>query len=283
MSGALPTRSMADQLRVKERAENFPVALLALPPAYRRDLRAIYDVVRVIDDLGDAADGDRTALLHEFAADLARVWRGAEPRQVPARRLVPVVARRGLSRRPFERLVEANLMDQRVSSYRTFDDLLDYCSLSASPVGHLVLEVFGQSTARTRELSDRVCISLQLIEHWQDIAEDRRAGRTYLPQEDMERYEVLPADLDATTTAPALRRLVHFETDRASAMAESGATLVGELHGWARLAVAGYVAGGRAAVDALRRADGDVMAGPPRPRRRDVVHHLLGELWRSSR
>jgi hypothetical protein len=66
-----------------------------------------------------------------------------------------------------------------------------------------------------------------------------------------------------------------FQITRAAELLDSGAPLVGLLRGWARLAVAGYVAGGRAALDALRRADGDVLAGPPRPRRRDVLRHLV--------
>jgi squalene synthase HpnC len=264
-----------DALRGKERAENFPVALMALPRAYRRDLRAIYDVVRVIDDLGDEATGDRTQLLKQFRSDLMCAWEDSQPEEGPIRRLAPVIRRRGLSRTPFERLVEANLMDQTVVSYPSFDDLLRYCSLSAAPIGQLVLEVFGQASDAHQEMSDQVCTALQLLEHWQDVAEDRRIGRTYLPQEDLVSFGVGPDDLDTDTTSPALRRLIRFETDRASELLEAGAPLVPSLRGWARLAVAGYVAGGRATVDALHRADGDVMPGPPRPRKADLLRHLV--------
>jgi squalene synthase HpnC len=271
------------ELRIKERAENFPVAMLALPRAYRRDLRAVYDVVRVIDDLGDLAVGDRSALLRGYQRDLALLWSGGEPAEPTCRALRPVVASRGLTQQPFDDLVEANLMDQTVTTYPTFDDVLHYCSLSAAPIGHLVLQVFGQSSAFQVELSDRICMALQLLEHWQDVAEDHRAGRTYLPQDDLARFGVSPADLRAETTSPALRALVGFETERASDLMESGAALVATLHGWARLAVAGYLAGGRATVDALRRADGDVMSGPPRPRKPDTVRHLAQALWRARR
>jgi predicted ribonuclease YlaK len=40
--------------------------------------------------------------------------------------------------------------------------------------------------------------------------------------------------------------------------------LIGELRGRARIALAGFVAGGRAALDAIERAGYDVLAGPPR-------------------
>jgi len=262
------------QLRAKERAENFPVALRVLPRRVRRHLVAIYDVVRVIDDLGDEAAGDRTAQLEAFAADLARVWAGGTPRAEVLRRLVPTVRTTGLPRELFDRMVAANLQDQRVSEYATYHELLEYCTLSANPVGRMVLCVFGVNSPTAGELSDRVCTALQLVEHWQDVAEDRRRGRVYLPKEDMAQYGVSPSDLDGAAATPALRRLMAFQTERAARLLDSGAPLVGMVHGWARLAIAGYVAGGRAAVDALRRCGGEVLAATPRTRKRDVLRHL---------
>jgi squalene synthase HpnC len=246
----------------------------------REHLGAVYGVVRVIDDLGDEADGDRTALLEDFAADLATVWRGGTPRAAVLRRLVPTVLACGLEREPFDHLIEANLWDQRVSEYDAYAQLLEYCKLSAEPVGRIVLTIFGASSPATVALSGRVCTALQLLEHWQDVAEDRRAGRRYLPRQDLDAFGVAESQLDAGRASPALRRLMAFEVDRAAALLESGTPLIGMLHGWARLAVAGYVAGGRAAVDGLRRANWEVLAGSPGTSRLDVARHLAGLLWR---
>jgi squalene synthase HpnC len=285
---AIPDGPVAPQyppeqvLECKRRAENFPVALRVLPRKLRTDLIAVYGVVRVIDDLGDCAPGDRTALLEAFRADLASVWETGRPQHLVLQQLVPTVVTRGLDREPFDRVVQANLLDQRVHRYATYGQLRDYCTLSADPIGRIVLALFGVGDPVAIELSDRVCTALQLIEHWQDIAEDRRAGRVYLPQEDLTAYRVVEADLDATVSSPALRALMAFEITRAAELLDSGAPLVRMLRGWARLAVAGYVAGGRAAVDALRRSisggTADILAGPPRPRRRDALRHLLGAL-----
>jgi squalene synthase HpnC len=270
-------------LRRKQRAENFPVALRLLPRKLRTDLVAVYNVARVIDDLGDEeiagsagsqAAGDRSALLEEFGRDLAAVWEGGRPDHPVLRRLVPAVRARALDREPFERLVRANLADQRVVRYETYAELRRYCTLSAEPVGRIVLAVFGVCSPAAIELSDRVCAALQLIEHWQDVAEDHRAGRVYLPQQDLAAFGVAEAELDGTVASPALRRLMAFQTSRAADLLDSGTPLVRLLGGWARLAVAGYLAGGRAALDALRRVDGDVLAGPPLPRRRDVLWHM---------
>src|SRR5207248_1025916 len=80
---------------------------------------------------------------------------------------------------PFRRLIQANRRDQEVKRYATCDELLDYCRLSADPVGHLVLYVFDSATPERMALSDRVCTGLQIVEHLQDVAEDLGRGRVY--------------------------------------------------------------------------------------------------------
>jgi phytoene/squalene synthetase len=114
----------------------------------------------------------------------------------------------------------------------------------------------------------------QLIEHWQDVAEDRRAGRVYLPQEDLAAFGVAESELDEPTTSAALRKLMLFEIDRAADLLDTGAPLVWLLPGWARLAVSSFIAGGRATVDALRRTGGDVLTATARPRGADVLRHI---------
>lgn len=262
-------------LRGRERAENFPVALRVLPREPRAHLSAIYDVVRVIDDLGDEAPADRTALLAAFRADLETIWDGARPHSPVLQRLVPTVAATGLTPGPFRDLVQANLVDQVRTRYATYDDLAGYCALSANPVGRLVLAVFGADTPDNAALSDRVCTALQIVEHCQDVAEDRRAGRCYLPREDLDRYGVREGDLDTAPASPALRRLIAFEAGRAGRLLDAGTPLAGRLSGWARLAVTGYVAGGRAAIAALRREKWDVMSTSPRVRRLNVVQQMV--------
>lgn len=270
------------QLRAREQSENFPVALRVLPRDLRADLRAVYDVVRTIDDLGDEhaeqTTQQRTAALHSFAADLAAVWSTGAPQAAVLSRLVPAVRRRNLPQEPFGRLVSANLQDQEVTRYETFEDLLAYCQLSAAPIGELVLTLFGAATPARVALSDRICAGLQVAEHLQDVAEDRRAGRIYLPQADLVAHGVAVEGLDAATASPRLRRLVGAEADRVTALLDHGAPLLRSLSGWARVAVAGYVAGGRAAVDGVHRVDGDVLGATPTVRRRDVARHATAAL-----
>jgi squalene synthase HpnC len=170
-----------------------------------------------------------------------------------------------LPREPFLRLIEANRVDQRVTRYDTWEQLRGYCELSANPVGELVLGVFGQATPARVARSDEICTALQLTEHCQDVAEDLIRGRVYLPAEDLARFGCTIADLSSPHAGKPLRDTLAFECSRARELFARGASLIEELRGVrARLAVAAFVAGGRAALEAIERADYDVLAGPPR-------------------
>jgi squalene synthase HpnC len=264
----------------RQHTENFPVALRVLPRRYRERLEAVYGFARTVDDLGDESAGDRLANLDAFANDLDLIWTSGTPSTPVLARLARTVRAGGLPAEPFHRLIEANRQDQRVKTYATYDELRAYCTLSADPVGRIVLDVFSVTTEARVAWSDAICTALQLVEHWQDVAEDRRAGRVYLPAEDMARFGVVPADLDKSSTPEGVRKLLAFETDRAQALFREGAPLVKSLRGWARLSIGGFLAGGLATVDALRKANYDVLAVTPKPSKRDVVRHLIAEVAR---
>jgi squalene synthase HpnC len=243
--------------------ENFSVASLVLGRATRGHLLAIYGFARLVDQLGDDVAGDRLAKLDAFERDLERVFDGT-PDHPLLQRLASTVRELDLPREPFLRLIEANRRDQELVAYQTFDELVEYCTLSADPVGELVLHVFGVATPERIALSNRVCTALQLAEHWQDVGEDFRNRRIYLPAEDLERFGVSTDDLGAARTGRPLRQLLAFEVARAQELLEAGSGLVGRVRGRARIAIAGYVGGGRAALAAIAAADYDVLPGAPK-------------------
>ncbi len=248
----------------RAQSENFPVASRLLGRVMRRHLLAIYGFARLADELGDTHAGERPAALDWLEGDLDRAYRG-EAEHPLLTRLQPTLRECELPREPFLRLIEANRTDQRVTRYETWEQLRAYCTLSADPVGELVLGVFRQRTPARVVLSNDICTALQLIEHCQDVAEDLGRGRrVYLPAEDLARFGCTLADLSEPHAGRALRATLAFECARARELLARGAPLIDELRGWrARLAVAAFVAGGRAALDAIERADYDVLAEPP--------------------
>ena len=281
-SAAPPSPRPVAQVRA---AENFPVALRVLPARLRGNLHALYGYARHVDDLGDEPlpGVDRLAALDAFAAELRDLYAGRLIHHPVLRELAPTVVECRLPIEPLQRLIEANRVDQQVTRYRTYSELVDYCTLSANPVGELVLRVFRQADAETIAWSDQICTALQIVEHLQDIGEDHSRGRIYLPREEMDRFGVAEADLAAASAGPALRSLIRLLAQRARLQFEAGRPLIGALHGWARVAVAGYLAGGLATLDALARADHDPLRRPVRPARRRVLTHCAAAIGRRRR
>ena len=310
---ARPSLTRAEDVVANASGENFPVALRLLPARHRRHLTNLYCFARLTDDLGDevrgvGGDGEslpgglrgdgsprekeqeqggsqgnrppgttqlRLRLLDELAADVDRIYAGQTPQSPVMRDMAQTVRECDVPAKPLLDLIEANRQDQRVTRYRTFPDLERYCTLSANPVGQIVLCIFGVATSERIALSDSICTALQLAEHWQDVAEDLGNGRIYLPGEDLERFGCTEADLAAPSAGAAVRGLMAFETTRAAGLLDQGAPLVGTLRGAARLAVAGYLAGGRAALAAIAEQGYDVLKGTPKPGKPRLAAELL--------
>jgi squalene synthase HpnC len=267
LADAAPPAPSAREVMARAEGENFPVASWVLPRRVRSHLLAVYGFARLVDELGDSAPGDRLAALDWLARELSLAYEGT-PTHPLIVRLAMTVRECSLPREPFERLIEANRLDQRVGRYETWEQLRAYCALSADPVGEIVLGIFGKATRARVALSDSICTALQLAEHCQDVAEDYVAGRVYLPAEDMRRFgatlvELSPPAVSADGDHAPLRRVIAFEVQRARELLDDGAPLIGQLQGRERLAVAAFVAGGRAALDAVERAGYDVLGSPP--------------------
>jgi squalene synthase HpnC len=263
-------------------SENFPVAMRLLARRERADLLAIYGFARLVDELGDTLAGDRLAALDWLEAELDRAFAGAASHPLLVA-LQPTLRERRLGRAPFARLIDANRIDQHVTSYATWEELRAYCALSADPVGELVLGVFGIADPALISLSDAICTGLQLVEHCQDVAEDLAAGRVYLPLEDLERFGCAREELARAHAGEPLRRVLAFEVSRARALFDEGAPLLELLSGRARLAVAAFVGGGRASAEAIERAGYDVLAGAPRAGKARMALALARTLLHSHR
>jgi squalene synthase HpnC len=232
--------------------ENFPVASVLFPRAVRPHLMALYGFARLADDVGDEAPGDRDILLDWLSAELEEAFDGS-PQHPLMQRVAVTIRRFDLPAGPFERLIEANRVDQRVTRYDTFQDLLGYCRLSANPVGELVLSILGAAIPDRLALSDATCTGLQLVEFWQDLGEDARRGRVYVPLEDLDRFGYPVEDLLAGVRDERFLGLMRFQATRSRRLLERGRRLGATIPGRAGLAVRLFTAGGLAALSDLER------------------------------
>lgn len=189
---------------VRTHYENFDVASKLLPARVSLDLSRIYAYCRTTDDYGDESGGAALARLSQWRDEVSDMFAGKAPAHPVLVALRETVQGHKLPAQPFMDLIQANVQDQTISSYETWPELYAYCSLSAAPVGRMVLRIFGLHGRRAIALSDDVCIGLQLANHAQDVRRDAANGRTYLLASEVRGGGVVAAVRDLCSRAREL-------------------------------------------------------------------------------
>jgi squalene synthase HpnC len=227
--------------------ENFPVASVLLPARLRKPVELIYRFARSADDFadeGDRPDAERLMLLHSYGDELRMIERGERSRVPLFQELGPVIKEHDLPLGLFHDLLSAFAQDVTKKRYANYVEVLDYCRRSANPVGRLLLVLYGAATAQNLRQSDNICSSLQLINFLQDVAIDHRAGRIYLPQDELERFGVTGAQIAAGKVNAAWRSFMTFQINRTRRTLLDGAPLGRALKGRVGLEMRMIIAGG---------------------------------------
>ena len=263
--------------------ENFTVVSHFIPRAMRQPLYNLYAFCRTVDDIGDEAPGDRSALLDRFEAELATAYNGT-PRHPVLIALKGTIERFDLPRELFERLITANRIDQEKARYSDFDELLRYCEHSATPVGRLFLLLFGYNDDELFLLSDDTCIALQLTNFWQDVKRDYENGRIYLPLDEMEKFGVREEDLAAGEATERFVELMRFQVERARDHFRRGLPLIDRVRGPLRVDIALFSRGGLAILDKIEHLGYDTLKRRPTLTKSEKIRLLLSTLvsrrWR---
>lgn len=201
---------------VADHPEHYPVASARMAEPLRRHASAVYAFSRVANDFADHPDyeGRRAESLAQWEDLLERAFHGqAEHPAFVA--LAAAVRQFNIPITPFQDLLAGFRMDLHRHHYSTWGELLNYCSLSGVPVGRLMLFLGGEPRPELQALADPLAIGLRLADILLDVGTDARAGRYYLPAEDLLLFEVSTEALAGATHDDALRELVAFQVARA--------------------------------------------------------------------
>ena len=244
--------------------ENFSVATWFLPRRLRQHFYNVYSYCRISDDLGDET-GDAAAslqLLDEWESELNACYEGS-PRHPVFVALVGTVREFNIPKQTFVDLLTAFRQDQRITRYKSFDDLLGYCRNSANPVGHLVLYLCGYRDPERQHLSDFTCTALQLANFWQDVSPDYEKGRIYLPLEDLQEYGVAETDIAGKNNSHSFRELMRFEVRRAREWLERGLPLVSKVNRELAIDLELFTSGGQEILNAIEKQRYAVLGNRP--------------------
>jgi phytoene synthase len=190
----------------RREAKNFYYAFIALPPAKRNAICAIYAFMRRADDLADDESIPIQTRRKQLDSWIA-AWHAAS-QGAPTADPVFVAVRDATER--FQ--IPLSLLDELVAgvtmdldavnsgepdTYATFADLYRYCYLVASVVGLVCIRIFGYTDPRAEKLAEETGIAFQLTNILRDVAEDAERNRVYLPLDDLGAHGV------------SLQRLLH--------------------------------------------------------------------------
>lgn len=190
------------------RDENFPVASHLVSKRHRPVILAFYRFARAADDVADhpqLSEREKIERLDLFEDTLLGKTNAIED-ALPLR---AAIAGRGLSAKHGQDLLAAFRMDARNHRYADWDDLINYCSYSAMPVGRFVLDVHGESRGAW-PANDALCAALQIINHLQDCGADyRRLDRVYIPLDRLAARNIPVEALAAEKASPDLLAALH--------------------------------------------------------------------------
>ena len=261
----------------KDHYENFPVASLLIPKNYRKDIAIVYWFARTADDIADEGGFDpeiRLEMLYQFEEQLKKSLKNDQG-NLNFNLLSTTIKNHNLSVNNFTDLISAFEQDVTKSRYENYQELLDYCSRSANPVGRILLEIFNISNPDAIKFSDKICTALQLTNFYQDTMIDYRNGRIYYAQNEMKMFSVTEKMFELKENNSNIKELVKYNIDRTQQLFDEGRRLLSYLSGRFKYEILWTLSGGEKILSKIRKSDYDVLNHRPVLNKIDFVKLLI--------
>jgi len=233
----------------RTQAKNFYWAFLVLPRKKRNALCAVYAFMRHADDISDDESIPVLVRREKLGLLLDNFHRAAEGEPTDDPVLFALAHTQKAYDIPLEwlnKLVYGTMMDvqdnaasedeakataismsqsegaraavatRRLLTFRTFDDLYQYCYHVASVVGLVCIKIFGYRDPKAEKLAERTGVAFQLTNILRDVKEDAAMGRVYLPERDLETFGVKPEQVASWPTLELLQPVLQLEGERAA-------------------------------------------------------------------
>lgn len=210
------------QQKAAQSGSSFYYSFRFLPPDRRRAITALYAFCREVDDVADEVQDVNVARakLGWWRAEVANLFAG-HPQHPVTRALQPAVQTFGVDQGRLNEIIDGMEMDLTRHRYKDFESLKLYCHRVAGVVGQLSAGIFGYSQPSTLEYAENLGLAFQMTNIIRDVGEDARRDRIYLPQEDLDRFNVGVGDILAARATPEFQKMMAFQTERAKSLYEA--------------------------------------------------------------
>jgi len=269
----------ASQL-AKSHYENFPVVSLLIPARLRNDIAIIYWFARTADDFADEGfDASEIKLkkLQEFENRLHSLLNNKPISNFEAA-ISQTIITKNLTPEYFFNLLKAFKQDVIKTRYTDFNEVFDYCTNSANPIGRILLELFDIRNDKAFYHSDRICTALQLTNFIQDTKIDFGKGRIYYPLDEMAKFAVNEKMFEMNEINDNLKKLIEFSANKAQSLLNEGKELLAFLSGRFKLEIAWTIKGGEEILNKVRGAEFDVFTKRPLLTKTDYLKLLFRSL-----
>ena len=229
---------------IKESYENFPLWSSVYLRNLMPDLASVYHFCRTVDDLSDLNKDIALEELGKIEELLDDCYKSKLDKKSIFFNLSLTINKFNLPKEDFKKIIQSNFQDLFKNRYNDFDELINYCKLSANPVGRMVLKIFGEFNTANSELSDKICTGLQLINFIQDINRDSKFGRIYMPLDELKKFGAKEEDIFNEKLTEELIRMIKFQCERSKDIINSGKKLVSNLSGSKKIPISLFVQSG---------------------------------------
>jgi len=264
----------------REHSRTFHLASALLPRGKRLAVRALYAVCRITDDLVDRPQGDPIAGLSAWRRELSGNGRNASDASLLA--WLHTQASYGIPRVYAEQLIDGVASDLTQKRYGTFDELTAYCYGVASTVGLMAMHIIGFSGPEAVPYAVKLGVALQLTNILRDIAEDYADGRIYLPQEDLDSFDLGPEAILRGRVTDNWRAFMRFQIERVRALYNESMPGINMLNADGRMAIAAAAELYCGILDDIEARDMDVFRYRAHLTTWDKLRRLPGIWWRSN-
>lgn len=269
----------------KAHYENFPVISFILPKNLRKHIAVVYQFARQADDIADEGTEPPERKLAELEEYRNKFKDCLEKKYADEFwfALSNTISTKNLTPENFLNLIKAFECDVTKNRFENFSEILDYCSLSANPVGRIILELHDFSSPDALKFSDYICTALQLTNFYQDISIDTKNNRIYIPIDELKSFELSEDDFLNLRYDSMFKNLIEYQVKRTQEIFDKGKPLLQKLPGRLRRQIKWTILGGEAILKKITRIDYRVNDFRPKLNKIDyIILGLKAIMWDKS-
>ena len=205
--------------KVATRDSSFHYCTSFLQPEKRDALTVLYayycEVSEIIDECREPAVA--RIKLEWWRQEIGSLFDGS-PRHPVAKALHPIIQSYALTAEQLLEVIEGVDADIEQPHHNTAEELASYCRRIGAFYDLLLARTLGYTNATTGDYARELGAAFRFTQIIRDVGKDAQRGRTYIPMEDLQRFDVPLTDIVNGIDDPNITTLIAFEIERAKSL-----------------------------------------------------------------